>query len=102
MVSSSQFSAQSQLGCGKSSSYWRASEMIQQSFIVCVLVLLSLEDTLASCKYKGKEICDGAVTNEYKTSVRICTEGKILRKKREEIDPGYPLAGGGHLISDFP
>ena len=68
-----------------------------RSFIVCVLGLLCLHDASASCKYKGKQICDGAVTNEYKKSVRICTEGKILRKSREEVEPGYPLAGGGEI-----
>ena len=27
--------------------------------------------------------------------VRVCTEGKVLKKKKEEVEPGYPMAGGG-------
>jgi len=26
--------------------------------------------------------------------VRVCTEGKVLKKKKEEVEPGYPMAGG--------
>ena len=66
-----------------------------QMLIVCSLALLCLHHSEASCKYKGKQICEGAVTKELKKSVRICTEGKVLKKKREEVEPGYPLAGGG-------
>merc|ERR1712025_129583 len=29
-----------------------------------------------------------------KKSVRICTEGEVLKKKKEEVEPGYPMAGG--------
>ena len=74
--------------------------MIQQRqlLIVSSLALLCLHYSEAACKYKGKQICEGAVTKEFKKSVRICTEGKVLKKKREEIEPGYPLAGGGLLL----
>ena len=34
------------------------------------------------------------MVKEMKKSVRICTEGKVLKKKKEEVEPGYPLAGG--------
>ena len=66
-----------------------------QTLLACALILLCLHHSEAACKYKGKQICEGAVTNEFKKSVRICTEGKVLKKKREEVEPGYPLAGGG-------
>ena len=63
---------------------------------VSMLTLLCLHHlSEASCQYKGKQICEGAVVKEFKKSVRICTEGKVLKKKREEVEPGYPLAGGG-------
>ena len=68
----------------------------QQILILATtLTLLSLQHSEAACKFKGKQICEGAVTKEFKKSVRICTEGKVLKKKREEVEPGYPLAGGG-------
>merc|ERR1719250_178869 len=48
-----------------------------------------------SCKFKGKEICVGAVTKEFKTSVKICTPSGIIKfKKKSEVPSGYPLAGG--------
>ena len=49
-----------------------------------------------SCKYKGKEICEGAVTKELKTIVKICEDGIIRFKKKSEVEPGFPLAGGGN------
>ena len=48
-----------------------------------------------ACKYKGKQICEGAVTKVTKKFVRVCSEGKVLKKKKEEVEPGYPMAGGG-------
>merc|ERR1712062_128617 len=62
--------------------------------LATTLALLCLQQSEAACKFKGKQICEGAVTKEFKKSVRICTEGKVLKKKREEVEPGYPLAGG--------
>ena len=62
--------------------------------IVCTSLAL-LAGVGASCTYKGQEVCEGAVVKEMKKSVRICTEGKVLKKKKEEVEPGYPLAGGG-------
>ena len=50
---------------------------------------------LSSCKYKGKQICEGAVTKVTGKFVRVCTEGKVLKKKKEEVEPGYHMAGGG-------
>ena len=61
--------------------------------IVCTSLAL-LAGVGASCTYKGQEVCEGAVVKEMKKSVRICTEGKVLKKKKEEVEPGYPLAGG--------
>ena len=71
--------------------------MIQHTrlLMLSTIAILCLHHSEAACKYKGKQICEGAVTKEFKKSVRICTEGKVLKKKREEIEPGYPLAGGG-------
>ena len=64
-----------------------------QLHIVCTSLAL-LAGVGASCTYKGQEVCEGAVVKEMKKSVRICTEGKVLKKKKEEVEPGYPLAGG--------
>ena len=61
--------------------------------------MLGLE---GACKYKGKQICEGAVTKVTKKFVRVCSEGKVLKKKKEEVEPGYPMAGGGNnILSDF-
>ena len=49
----------------------------------------------SSCTYKGSQICEGAVTKELRTVVKICVEGKLKLKKKSEVKPGYPLAGGG-------
>ena len=49
-------------------------------------------------KLKGKQICEGGVTKELKTLVKICTEGKLKLKPKSEVKPGYPLAGGGEEI----
>ena len=69
---------------------------------LAVLLLLNLGPVDSSCKYKGKQICEGAVTKVMKKSVRICTEGKVLKKKKEEVEPGYPMAGGGNLTFAEP
>ena len=70
---------------------------MHQLFLLSLAILLfvSLGFVDCSCKYKGKQICEGAVTKVMKKSVRICTEGKVLKKKKEEVEPGYPMAGGG-------
>merc|ERR1712062_564228 len=72
----------------------RMSPHHQLLILATTLALLCLHHSEAACKFKGKQICEGAVTKEFKKSVRICTEGKVLKKKREEVEPGYPLAGG--------
>jgi hypothetical protein len=46
------------------------------------------------CKYKGKKICNGAVTKELKKIVQICEDGKLKYKKKTKVKAGYPLAGG--------
>merc|ERR1712025_866587 len=62
--------------------------------IVFILVTL-LGNISCSCKFRGKKICVGAVTKEFKTSVKICTPSGIIKfKKKSEVPPGYPLAGG--------
>ena len=43
----------------------------------------------------GKEICEGAVTRELTTVVKICEKGKLRLKKKSDIAPGWPKAGGG-------
>ena len=43
----------------------------------------------------GKEICEGAVTRELTTVVKICENGKLRLKKKSDIAPGWPKAGGG-------
>ena len=73
-----------------------AHKYILVQLILLGCLLLSTVD--GACKYKGKQICEGAVVKVMKKSVRICTEGKVLKKKKEEVEPGYPMAGGGELI----
>lgn len=48
-----------------------------------------------ACTFKGKQVCEGAVTKVTKKFVRICTDGKVIKKKKTEVEPGYPMAGGG-------
>ena len=71
-----------------------------QVHLVCLIVSLAalMTGLEGACKYKGKQICEGAVTKVTKKFVRICSEGKVLKKKKEEVEPGYPMAGGGIII----
>ena len=46
-----------------------------------------------SCKFKGQDICEGAVTKELKKKVRICSGGKLKYKLKSEVKAGYPLVG---------
>ena len=48
-----------------------------------------------SCMFEGREICEGAVTKELSTVVKICEEGKLKIKRKSDIAPGWPKAGGG-------
>ena len=77
--------------------------MFLQVHLVCLFVTLAalMSGLEGACKYKGKQICEGAVTKITKKFVRICTEGKVLKKKKEEVEPGYPMAGGGIIINIF-
>ena len=77
--------------------------MFLQVHLVCLLVTLAalMSGLEGACKYKGKQICEGAVTKVTKKFVRICTEGKVLKKKKEEVEPGYPMAGGGIITSNI-
>ena len=69
--------------------------LLQLILFGCLLLTID-----GACKYKGKQICEGAVTKVTKKNVRICTEGKVLKKKKTEVEPGYPLAGGGTCTFD--
>ena len=40
---------------------------------------------------EGVKICNGGVIREKETTVQICVDGKLKYKKKEEVDPGYPL-----------
>ena len=60
-------------------------------WVCCVLLTV----TEASCPFEGKEICEGAVTKELSTLVKICVDGKLKLKKKSDIAPGWPKAGGG-------
>ena len=42
-----------------------------------------------------KLYCEGAVTKELSTVVKICEEGKLKIKRKSDIAPGWPKAGGG-------
>merc|ERR1711990_667943 len=57
-----------------------------------ILIMVTIID--ASCKFEGKEICEGAVTRELSTVVKICDNGKLKLKKKSDIAPGWPMAGG--------
>ena len=45
--------------------------------------------------FEGREICEGAVTKELSTVVKICEGGKLKIKRKSDIAPGWPKAGGG-------
>ena len=64
---------------------------------VCLVLATSplLLVTEASCPFEGREICEGAVTKELSTLVKICVDGKLKLKKKADIAPGWPKAGGG-------
>ena len=51
--------------------------------------------------FEGKEICEGAVTKELSTVVKICEEGKLKIKRKSDIAPGWPKAGGGEGSSSL-
>ena len=60
-----------------------------------ILILTALVTVLqGSCPFEGKEICEGAVTKELSTVVKICEGGKLRIKKKTDIAPGWPKAGG--------
>merc|ERR1719483_2024834 len=59
---------------------------------LAILVLL-LGSISCSCKFKGNEVCEGAVTKELKSTLQICTNGRLKLKKKSEVKPGYPLVG---------
>merc|ERR1712123_200502 len=79
-----------------------AGRMGTGSLAILVLLLGSIS---CSCKFKGKEVCEGAVTKELKSTLQICTNGRLKLKKKSEVEPGYPLAGGecvwyGEILCD--
>ena len=41
------------------------------------------------------------MTKELSTVVKICQEGKLKLKKKSEIAPGWPIAGGGLKFYSF-
>ena len=63
-------------------------------WICCLLIAF----TEASCPWEGKQICEGAVTKELSTLVKICVDGKLKLKKKSDIAPGWPKAGGGIIV----
>ena len=64
-------------------------------WVCCVLLTV----TEASCPFEGKQICEGAVTKELSTLVKICVDGKLKLKKKSDIAPGWPKAGGGRYYT---
>merc|ERR1712113_1045447 len=73
--------------------------------LVLLLVTVLARVTQSSCPFEGKEICEGAVTKELSTVVKICQNGKLRLKKKSDIAPGWPKAGGecvwyGDIICD--
>merc|ERR1712066_1031393 len=92
----------SQEGVSTGSSYWDNMKILITTFLLVTLLTHSLE---ASCKFEGKEICEGAVTKELSTVVKICQNGKLRLKKKSDIAPGWPKPGGecvwyGDIICD--
>ena len=71
-------------------------KMMKIKLFILLLTLSNIAD--ASCKYRGKKICEGAVTKEYKTIVQLCENGRLRYKKRSKVKPGYPRAGKGNKI----
>ena len=63
-------------------------------WVCCILLTV----TEASCPFEGKQICEGAVTKELSTLVKICVDGKLKLKKKSDIAPGWPKAGGGNAL----
>merc|ERR1711879_502296 len=61
---------------------------------VCISIVVLVLSTEASCPFEGKEICEGAVTKELSTLVKICVDGRLKLKKKSEVAPGWPKAGG--------
>ena len=50
-------------------------------------------------------MCEGAVIKELKTKVKICENGKLKFKNKDEVEPGYPMGGRdckwkGEIICD--
>merc|ERR1711892_872052 len=79
-----------------------AGRMGTGSLSILILLLGSIS---CSCKFKGEEVCEGAVTKELKSTLQICTNGRLKLKKKSEVEPGYPLAGGdcfwyGEILCD--
>merc|ERR1711992_7663 len=73
--------------------------------LIAVLVTCLARVTQSSCPFEGKEICEGAVTRELSTVVKICENGKLTLKKKSDIAPGWPKAGGecvwyGEILCD--
>merc|ERR1712025_874366 len=73
--------------------------------LIAVLVTGLARVTQSSCPFEGKEICEGAVTRELSTVVKICQNGKLRLKKKSDIAPGWPKAGGecvwyGEILCD--
>ena len=69
-----------------------------QLHIVCMTLTLTLLIhnlwlVEGSCTFKGEEVCEGKIVKETKKSARICIDGKVLKKKKEEIKP-WPGYGG--------
>ena len=71
------------------------SSMSSSVVWVCISIVVLVLGTEASCPFEGKEICEGAVTKELSTLVKICVDGKLKLKKKSEVAPGWPKAGGG-------
>ena len=76
----------------------KSKGLFLQVHLVCLIIALAalMPGLEGACKYKGKQICEGAVTKVTKKFVRVCSEGKVLKKKKEEVPPGYPMAGEGN------
>ena len=63
------------------------------------VIFIEMLRTKQTQPFQGKEICEGAVTKELSTLVKICDNGKLKLKKKADIAPGWPKAGGGKIYT---
>ena len=68
-------------------------------YTVLLLTSVGILSVHCNCEYKSKgktyDVQEGEVTQVKKTTVRVCTNGKLILKKNEEVPKPYKFACGG-------